>query len=188
MRRHIGAYADPNSPAAADEEFLNAVASMFDRSIWNATPLPQHRFRPQPIPEPGRNQPCPCGSRRKYKHCCARVPQLPITADEMWPLVFDALSADQRESALNTAGVPASVFVNAAQQWVDEDKPSKAAGLLEPMFFPRFTRTDEQAEYAFDLLCDIYDRLNYNRKKEKLIQHVLATAPARRCGPECGNA
>ena len=23
-------------------------------------------------PGPGRNEPCPCGSGRKYKHCCGR--------------------------------------------------------------------------------------------------------------------
>lgn len=25
---------------------------------------------PQPAPTPGRNEPCYCGSGRKYKHCC----------------------------------------------------------------------------------------------------------------------
>jgi SEC-C motif-containing protein len=33
-------------------------------------------LKPQTIqydaPKPGRNEPCPCGSRRKYKKCCAR--------------------------------------------------------------------------------------------------------------------
>jgi uncharacterized protein len=27
---------------------------------------------PAEVPAPGRNQPCPCGSGRKYKHCCGR--------------------------------------------------------------------------------------------------------------------
>ena len=25
-----------------------------------------------PIPEVGRNDPCPCGSGKKYKHCCGK--------------------------------------------------------------------------------------------------------------------
>ncbi|HOR54427.1 MAG TPA: SEC-C metal-binding domain-containing protein, partial [Synergistales bacterium] len=31
--------------------------------------------RPQPVrstPKVGRNQPCPCGSGKKYKHCCGK--------------------------------------------------------------------------------------------------------------------
>ena len=24
------------------------------------------------IPEVGRNKPCPCGSQKKYKHCCGK--------------------------------------------------------------------------------------------------------------------
>lgn len=31
----------------------------------------EHTYR-RPAPKIGRNDPCPCGSGRKYKHCCAR--------------------------------------------------------------------------------------------------------------------
>ncbi|MDP2707757.1 MAG: SEC-C metal-binding domain-containing protein, partial [Burkholderiales bacterium] len=35
----------------------------------------------------GRNQPCPCGSGRKYKHCCGaparQVPQAPSSAEAL---------------------------------------------------------------------------------------------------------
>jgi SEC-C motif-containing protein len=27
----------------------------------------------QPVKKPGRNDPCPCGSGRKFKHCCERA-------------------------------------------------------------------------------------------------------------------
>lgn len=30
------------------------------------------RLHPAQASKPGRNQPCPCGSGRKFKHCCAR--------------------------------------------------------------------------------------------------------------------
>lgn len=37
------------------------------------TPMPQRKARPKI----GRNEPCPCGSGRKYKHCCgANAPML----------------------------------------------------------------------------------------------------------------
>jgi preprotein translocase subunit SecA len=50
--------------------------------------MPEHRprhetaiagdSRPQPVQKdrkPGRNDPCPCGSGKKYKHCCGREPK-----------------------------------------------------------------------------------------------------------------
>jgi len=38
-----------------------------------SSPMPQR----QAGPKVGRNQPCPCGSGRKYKHCCgANAPTL----------------------------------------------------------------------------------------------------------------
>ena len=37
------------------------------------------------MPSPGRNEPCPCGSGRKFKHCCGNAAQpvtgLPTPAD-----------------------------------------------------------------------------------------------------------
>jgi uncharacterized protein len=29
---------------------------------------------PKPAAQPGRNQPCPCGSGRKFKRCCMSTP------------------------------------------------------------------------------------------------------------------
>ena len=66
-----------------------AASIALGRGIWNATPLPGNHFRPKPIPEPGRNDPCPCGSGRKYKQCCARLPQFDLlSADEVWPMLI----------------------------------------------------------------------------------------------------
>ena len=52
-------------------------ASRFFRSFaWAvvaATPLPALGFRSHKLPLPGRNEPCLCGSLRKYKHCCADI-------------------------------------------------------------------------------------------------------------------
>lgn len=57
-------------------EFVHHEKAEFARegSTWIYTrPL---REGPAPIkasaPKPGRNDPCPCGSGKKYKHCCGR--------------------------------------------------------------------------------------------------------------------
>jgi len=41
------------------------------------------------MPRPGRNQPCPCGSGRKYKQCCSRAQARPVV-----------YTSEDRESAL----------------------------------------------------------------------------------------
>ena len=37
----------------------------------------------------GRNEPCPCGSGKKYKHCCMQKEQaigiLPVANHALWP-------------------------------------------------------------------------------------------------------
>ncbi len=60
----------------AGEEDRRAILQALGRLLWNRMPLPDNRFRPRPLPGPERNAACPCGSGRKYKHCCARVEEI----------------------------------------------------------------------------------------------------------------
>ena len=39
-----------------ERQSLNEIATALGRMIWNATPLPWNKFRPQPLPTPGRNE------------------------------------------------------------------------------------------------------------------------------------
>jgi hypothetical protein len=60
---------------AAVERFLPLLMD-----LWNATPRPRpvsgvpHLSVVHPSPPAARNDPCPCGSGRKYKRCCLRSP------------------------------------------------------------------------------------------------------------------
>jgi hypothetical protein len=56
-----------------DERARQSIARAMGRMLWNRIPLPDHHFRPRPLPKPERNAACPCGSGRKYKHCCAQA-------------------------------------------------------------------------------------------------------------------
>lgn len=51
------------------KSILKSNAEILDR-IRNRQPARQPTEVQQPTPQTGRNQPCPCGSGRKYKHCC----------------------------------------------------------------------------------------------------------------------
>ena len=53
--------AEEESPAAASEEHSTPAVSAFDESdvsTWGT---------------PARNEPCPCGSGKKFKHCHGKV-------------------------------------------------------------------------------------------------------------------
>ncbi|QTF91328.1 SEC-C metal-binding domain-containing protein, partial [Halomonas sp. BM-2019] len=73
------------------------------RTLWNAAPLPSRGFRPAPLPEPKRNDPCPCGSGKKFKRCCQPLlGEHPAGLAEELPILRIALSlftAQQRKAA-----------------------------------------------------------------------------------------
>jgi preprotein translocase subunit SecA len=51
------------------------VQRLIDKSIERAFNENQKTEKPQPYrsePKTGRNEPCPCGSGKKYKRCCLR--------------------------------------------------------------------------------------------------------------------
>ena len=48
---------------------LSQLGEVFDALKGSSEP------RQQPLPGVGRNDPCPCGSGKKYKRCCLRTPQ-----------------------------------------------------------------------------------------------------------------
>jgi hypothetical protein len=52
--------ADPQVPAAVRLKAALAIRG----------PQPTQPPVPEPATQPGRNQPCPCGSGRKFKRCC----------------------------------------------------------------------------------------------------------------------
>lgn len=64
---------DPDAPASTSvkrlDDFSAAVWAVYDlRELWRTLgPRVEPLFR---LPSPGRNDPCSCGSGRKYKKCC----------------------------------------------------------------------------------------------------------------------
>ena len=68
----------PPIPAQKREDLLiEMVASLvriyryFEPHRRSLARTPVHAPRRREGPKIGRNEPCPCGSGRKYKHCCA---------------------------------------------------------------------------------------------------------------------
>src|SRR5271166_3949038 len=69
---------------------------------------------PKPIAakgaRPGRNDPCPCGSGRKYKHCCADKVQPAVTATPTQSAMADLKVAAQLRRAGRIAAKVPSLF------------------------------------------------------------------------------
>ncbi|MCP4299569.1 MAG: hypothetical protein GY783_03205 [Gammaproteobacteria bacterium] len=153
-----------------------ALATNFGRSIWNAFPLPGNGFRPRPLAMPGRNEPCPCGSGRKFKRCCGYGPAAPgLDAGILWPLLIGKLPASILDEAVAEGRIPIEAVIGAALDQKDRDRPKLAVKLLEPLFDAPIDHCDEDGEFAFDLLCNLYDDLGYSKKKANLLKRVVTT-------------
>lgn len=78
MREHgarlfLGVMGQQDMPS----EMQGPFASMLGMELWNHLPRPDNDFKPRKLREPGRNDPCICGSGLKYKQCCGGVGRPP---------------------------------------------------------------------------------------------------------------
>ena len=68
-------------PHPAKHEDTTQIVNQVIEQIYQTPPPMPTRSAPAPAakhpaahgPKPGRNEPCPCGSGKKYKHCCGQV-------------------------------------------------------------------------------------------------------------------
>ena len=71
MRAYDDVLADPQASAAVR---LKAALAIQGRAPAQTHALSvAKRAAPKSAAQPGRNQPCPCGSGRKFKHCCISI-------------------------------------------------------------------------------------------------------------------
>ncbi|MHB8495885.1 MAG: SEC-C domain-containing protein [Casimicrobiaceae bacterium] len=157
------------------EEDRRAILQALGRLLWNRMPLPDNRFRPRPLPRPERNAACPCGSGRKYKHCCARVEEIgdPFEQVSLLKYVLQQYSrARLKNLPVDELNVDELGYIG--NEWIREGRAADAAVLLEQVFADP-GRLGARAEYAFDVLADCYDALNHPKKKQALIDRCLET-------------
>lgn len=157
---------------------INSLAAQLGRSLWGATPAPHNDFRPKPLPKPGRNAPCYCGSGVKYKNCCARFATLPaMSSAEVWPAVLHALPLRDCQQLAAAGRVPVESLIMATEESRYVGDSRKAMGFLEPLFGDRLAGTGRNYDQALSLLCDLYDDAGWTGKKTKLLERVITEAP-----------
>lgn len=163
------------------EEARDAIrrfGMLLGRQIWNAMPLPDNGFKPRPMRPPETNDPCPCGSGRVFRVCCAQLSEMPdLHPRDLWPVVLEFLPREQRQEVLAAGMVPADVLSIEANRYLQAGKARMGQKLLQPLFDPKITGTGEAHDFALNTLCNIYDYLGYWRKKQQLLQKILRQSP-----------
>jgi tetratricopeptide (TPR) repeat protein len=142
-------------------------------AIYGAMPRPDAGFQSRRLPEPGRNEPCLCGSGRKYKHCCLRLHGiLDLAGYNMLRHILDS-APKKRFAELPGSRVDPLAVADTARQWHEEGDDERAAALLEP-WFAGDGPLAAQREPLFDQLMDCYLALGQERKRTRLIACALA--------------
>lgn len=153
-----------------------AVGTVLGRAILNHLPDPRNDFKPRKLPEPGRNDPCPCGSGRKFKQCCGGVhaPPMDFPSDLLLPHVLGLLSKKDLPTVPHRRFNPV-LLAAVARDWAEKGDADRGRLLLEPLLAdPR--HLDGRHAEAFDALMDIYLSLDKPRKRKELLALGLAAA------------
>ncbi len=177
MRQYgIRFFLDAMDMADTPSEQYGAMGTMLGLELWNNLPHPAFDYKPMKIREPGRNDPCLCGSGRKYKQCCAAAgrPMQPFSEENLLPVVLVCLSKKDL-AALPQRRFSPDLLAFTAAQWTQAGDPARACLLLEPLFAAP-TMPDVRHADAFDALMDAYLQLNKPRKRKALLQLCLSSA------------
>ena len=147
-------------------------------NLYYATPLPEWNFKPQPMPKPGRNDPCFCGSGRKYKQCCIGLETDLSDLREgmthnMLRFVLDNLPI-KSFSVLPASQVDIDSIQATALQWRDEGELKRAISLLEAWFKPDVKLKEKHSD-LFHLLMDLYLEGGNTVKHKKLLARMFAS-------------
>lgn len=157
-----------------DPENHQQVAFWLGVNLWNAAPLPANHYKPAPLPKPQRNAPCPCGSTRKYKQCCAGQPSLePLPGDIYWYFIPEVCSKRHIGEMVATGDLPVEGIAIMAHQFFEAEDYAQVIKMLDSLFAGEAKRVGRQHEGLLSLLCDAYNRhYKTDRKKLNLLQRM----------------
>ncbi len=152
-------------------------AQALARAIWNATPLPDNRYRPRALAKPERNAPCYCGSGRKFKQCCSAFADLDKQLGPLGDLLGQVLAVLPKTQlkGLPIEQIGVERLARAASELLDAGEAERVTLLLEPLFAGAI-KLDDRAEMGFDLLMDAYQELGKPKKRAQLLDLAKQSA------------
>lgn len=160
-----------------DEASRRGFAVQYGRALWNVTPLPRNGYRPEPLPRPERNGPCPCGSGQKYKKCCAELPELPpLPPEYAWTAVLEHLPTDEVAKLAAEGRVPRLLLAEVGGRLLEIGQSERARELLEGLF-ERPDRWDERDADSLDVLFDAYEALGDREAKRAAVLRLVPHLP-----------
>lgn len=155
--------------AAEDPSFC----ALLGRAIHAAMPLPSRRFRPVKLELPERNDPCCCGSGRKFKLCCGPMAaHMPRFLPEVCAAPMLRAMSQREWATLPAQGMPLALAGAVAHDWYGAGLAEDAVRLLEPWVPKEGSIGDDMAE-LLDLLGDCYADVGKPRKRKALAQALI---------------
>jgi tetratricopeptide (TPR) repeat protein len=184
VRERLLEYAAPDSPLRSDSNLGRAMAFAWARAVWNglvqcALPGNPQRMKRKPMPEPGRNDPCPCGSGKRFHECCLPVPLMPpLTQDVLWPYVLANIPQAERDELLISSRIPRGALIEFAAHLLDLRRGAEVIAALEPGLAAPERYHDEDTAILLHLLCEAYGMSTDGaRRKLKLLRETTERAP-----------
>jgi hypothetical protein len=154
----------PEILSGLDGGVARALTLELGRQIWDAMPLPWNNFLPQPLPRPGDQDPCPCGSGRPYGDCCAAAPAVPgLTPELLWAPVVGELPLEQAAALAVSGRVPRPYLGIVARRLMEDGLHERAVALLEPVFRGEEPLREEDSD-VLSALLDAYEILGRSRE------------------------
>ena len=150
------------------DKFLRVAAL----NLFADLPQPAHDLQRVSQPRPGRNDPCACGSGKKYKHCCGELAMPPLFGNmNLLRYVLDAYPKSRLgEVSVSKASIDA--VADTARQWNEYGEDTRVVALLEP-YFAGSGPLNERLSPMFNLLMDSWLALGKPVKRERLLDALV---------------
>ncbi|MBN4073214.1 SEC-C domain-containing protein [Mariprofundus ferrooxydans] len=161
---------------SGSENEKRSLARMFAIQIWNNTPLPSNRYQFKPLAKPGRNDPCFCGSGKKYKQCCVHLDTEDMSMmqpDLMTYILLEVITKTELKQVWKH--LPHSQLAFIAGEWmkIDEEQAERGLLMLDPIFKQADSKLDYRDEEAFDSMAELCTVLQKPRKKSILVKRMM---------------
>lgn len=161
----------PTGALREDPDLHRRLVLTIANEIWRWTPHPSQRYAPGTLPRVGRNDPCLCGSGRKYKQCCQSMQgTFPDMRMNLLPVVL-ARMPRTRWPELVGSRIAVEQVAHCAHEWIAVGDAKLVEALLEP-WFADDTRFDAQHEPLLDELLNAYLELQRPIKKKRLLDRA----------------